>query len=645
MGNPRRRLLVPGRAVRATCGRWGRGATLRFIVSSGGDQRARGRVRLRRAARRRSRRARRRDASGSSATSGTARSSRGSCCGTRGRARRTRSRCSGEPEDYLRGVALDRASDRAPDAGRAATAPEAPVARTRVARPPRPEPAGGARATRSRPAATVLAVCADVPRRLSGLARRTGGFALITYDALERDPRIGDRFEQLVALDPPADAEGAGAARALAAGLPIWRGASLSYALHSRCTSWSTVSVLRSWPSTEPSGAGEGDRRGARAPASWRRSARSPGTVGGAADQGPRGARARQPRPGSAGPGARGRRADGAGALAGVQGLRSAVRGRSAIPEQRKSSARRLSRDRQKDADGLERPGRGGLAAVPELAVADRSRRPPGRARPRRSSAPSSPPAEQRLLGDLFAIVEEHADQAAAAIDRDRVEEAFVYACVHHADQRRRSGEDFIIHPVGVAKICAGMRLDTETLCAALLHDTVEDTSASLEEVHERVRRGDRRPRRRRHQADRADVPVARRGAGRELPQDDGRDGLGHPGHPDQARRSPAQHAHDRRDAQAEADREGARDARHLRADRPPARHPRDQVGARGPRVPDAAPAQVQRDQGAGRPAARRARALRQPGRRRTCTRSSTSSASTPRSPAAPSTSTRSTRR
>jgi len=60
-----------------------------------------------------------------------------------------------------------------------------------------------------------------------------------------------------------------------------------------------------------------------------------------------------------------------------------------------------------------------------------------------------------------------------------------VYACVHHADQRRKSGEDFIIHPVGVAKICAGMRLDTETLCAALLHDTVEDTSASLEDVRE----------------------------------------------------------------------------------------------------------------------------------------------------------------
>ena len=58
-----------------------------------------------------------------------------------------------------------------------------------------------------------------------------------------------------------------------------------------------------------------------------------------------------------------------------------------------------------------------------------------------------------------------------------------MFACEHHADQRRQSGEDFITHPVGVAKICAGMRLDTETLCAALLHDTVEDTSASLAEV------------------------------------------------------------------------------------------------------------------------------------------------------------------
>ena len=61
-----------------------------------------------------------------------------------------------------------------------------------------------------------------------------------------------------------------------------------------------------------------------------------------------------------------------------------------------------------------------------------------------------------------------------------------MFACEHHAEQLRKSGEDFIVHPVGVARICASMRLDTETLCAALLHDTVEDTSASIEEVRER---------------------------------------------------------------------------------------------------------------------------------------------------------------
>ncbi|MCB0829534.1 MAG: bifunctional (p)ppGpp synthetase/guanosine-3',5'-bis(diphosphate) 3'-pyrophosphohydrolase, partial [Solirubrobacterales bacterium] len=71
------------------------------------------------------------------------------------------------------------------------------------------------------------------------------------------------------------------------------------------------------------------------------------------------------------------------------------------------------------------------------------------------------------------------------AIDRDEVTRAFVFACRHHADQKRKSGDEFITHPVGVARICVGMALDTETLCAALLHDTVEDTSASLEEIEQ----------------------------------------------------------------------------------------------------------------------------------------------------------------
>ncbi len=117
----------------------------------------------------------------------------------------------------------------------------------------------------------------------------------------------------------------------------------------------------------------------------------------------------------------------------------------------------------------------------------------PPAAVPARTRASEPPPArldlsepERRLLADLFAIVSEHAADSAVEIDRARVQDAFVFACEHHAAQRRKSGEDFIVHPVGVARICAGMRLDTETLCAALLHDTIEDTSASVEEVRER---------------------------------------------------------------------------------------------------------------------------------------------------------------
>src|SRR3954462_9734467 len=96
---------------------------------------------------------------------------------------------------------------------------------------------------------------------------------------------------------------------------------------------------------------------------------------------------------------------------------------------------------------------------------------------------------ERGLLSDLFAVVEEHTRDSETDVDREPIERAFLFACERHADQRRQSGEDFIVHPVGVAKICAGMRLDTATLCAALLHDTVEDTSADLDEV--RVQFGD----------------------------------------------------------------------------------------------------------------------------------------------------------
>src|SRR5919204_416239 len=60
---------------------------------------------------------------------------------------------------------------------------------------------------------------------------------------------------------------------------------------------------------------------------------------------------------------------------------------------------------------------------------------------------------------------------------------AFRFAAAAHEGQQRRSGEAFIHHPWGVAKICAQLRLDEQTIAAALLHDVVEDTGTELDEV------------------------------------------------------------------------------------------------------------------------------------------------------------------
>jgi guanosine-3',5'-bis(diphosphate) 3'-pyrophosphohydrolase len=68
-------------------------------------------------------------------------------------------------------------------------------------------------------------------------------------------------------------------------------------------------------------------------------------------------------------------------------------------------------------------------------------------------------------------------------VDRDLLERAYVFACEAHETQQRRSGEAFILHPLGVAHILAELRRDDGTLAAALVHDVVEDTEASIEQV------------------------------------------------------------------------------------------------------------------------------------------------------------------
>lgn len=57
----------------------------------------------------------------------------------------------------------------------------------------------------------------------------------------------------------------------------------------------------------------------------------------------------------------------------------------------------------------------------------------------------------------------------------------FAYRC--HTDQFRKSGEQYILHPLGVAEILADLELDTPSIAAGLLHDVVEDSSATIEEI------------------------------------------------------------------------------------------------------------------------------------------------------------------
>jgi GTP pyrophosphokinase len=68
--------------------------------------------------------------------------------------------------------------------------------------------------------------------------------------------------------------------------------------------------------------------------------------------------------------------------------------------------------------------------------------------------------------------------------DEDLLDRAYVYAMKAHGAQKRASGDPFFAHPLEVAAILTDMRLDDATIVAAVLHDTVEDTAATIDEIN-----------------------------------------------------------------------------------------------------------------------------------------------------------------
>jgi GTP pyrophosphokinase len=70
--------------------------------------------------------------------------------------------------------------------------------------------------------------------------------------------------------------------------------------------------------------------------------------------------------------------------------------------------------------------------------------------------------------------------------DLSKIISAYEFAAKAHAGQKRSSGQDYIIHPLAVSYILLELGMDTDTICAALLHDVVEDTDATLDDLKKR---------------------------------------------------------------------------------------------------------------------------------------------------------------
>ncbi len=70
--------------------------------------------------------------------------------------------------------------------------------------------------------------------------------------------------------------------------------------------------------------------------------------------------------------------------------------------------------------------------------------------------------------------------------DLSKIISAYDFAAEAHKGQKRSSGQDYIIHPLAVAYILLELGMDTDTICAALLHDVVEDTDATLDDLKRR---------------------------------------------------------------------------------------------------------------------------------------------------------------
>ena len=94
--------------------------------------------------------------------------------------------------------------------------------------------------------------------------------------------------------------------------------------------------------------------------------------------------------------------------------------------------------------------------------------------------------AGEKTPAQRFADLQELTRSYLTEDEEDMLASAFFFAEQAHEGQKRKSGEPFIAHPVEVALILGDLHMDVETICAALLHDTIEDTEVTRDDVVER---------------------------------------------------------------------------------------------------------------------------------------------------------------
>jgi guanosine-3',5'-bis(diphosphate) 3'-pyrophosphohydrolase len=101
----------------------------------------------------------------------------------------------------------------------------------------------------------------------------------------------------------------------------------------------------------------------------------------------------------------------------------------------------------------------------------------------------TSDPLRRRALDLRFIELAEKVRQNRPGDDVDLLRRAYDFAAEQHSHQLRESGEPYLSHPLEVAHLLADMRLDVTALCAALLHDVVEDTKAGIDQIREQFGR------------------------------------------------------------------------------------------------------------------------------------------------------------